>query len=221
MPVIAIIGAGPGLGAAAAQKFGREGFAVALIARNRDKLAALGQTLAAEGIAAKAYPGDVSDREALVAALGLAAEELGPIEVLQYSPVPSSQFLRPVLDTTVADLRAATEFSILGPAAAVEQVLPGMLERASGTILFVNGSSAVTPNGKVAGTSIAFAGESAYGAILHDAVAAQGVQVRQLIIPGAIGGGDPLFDPDALAERLWQLHIVPGPFRVTVGDAPA
>ena len=219
MPVIAIIGAGPGLGAAAAQKFGREGFAVALIARNRDKLAVLEQELAADGIAAKAYSADVSDRQALVAALGRAAEELGQIDVLQYSPVPSSQFLRPILDTTVADLQAATEFSILGPATAVEQVLPGMLARTSGTIVFVNGSSAVTPNGRVAGTSVAFAGESVYGAILHEAVAPQGVQVRQLIIPGAIGGGDPLFDPAALAERLWQLHTVPGPFRVTVGAA--
>ena len=38
---IAIVGANPGLGAAVARKFGREGFAVALIARNWTKLEAL------------------------------------------------------------------------------------------------------------------------------------------------------------------------------------
>ena len=34
MPTIAIIGAGPGLGAAVARRFGAEGFAIALISRD-------------------------------------------------------------------------------------------------------------------------------------------------------------------------------------------
>ncbi len=38
MPTIAIIGAGPGLGAATARRFGREGFGTALIARSKDTL---------------------------------------------------------------------------------------------------------------------------------------------------------------------------------------
>ncbi|MBB3038073.1 hypothetical protein [Hoyosella altamirensis] len=96
-----------------------------------------------------------------------------------------------------------------------------MIGRSNGTILLVNGSSAVRPNGNVAGTSTAFAGESAYGAMLHDAATPRGVNVRQLIIPGAIGGGDPLYDPAALADRIWQLHTTPGTFRVTVGETQA
>lgn len=219
--MIAIVGAGPGLGAAVAQRFGREGFRVALIARNPEKLAALGEQLAADDIEAKGFVADAGDPESLVRALHDVEGELGPIDVLQYSPVPSAASLKAVLDTTVADLRAAVGFSILGTATAIGQVLPGMIERGAGTILLVNGSSAVRANARVAGTSIAFAGESAYGAMLHDAVAGHGVSVRQLIIPGAIGGGDPLYDPAALASRLWLLHTVPGPFRVTVGEDPA
>jgi NADP-dependent 3-hydroxy acid dehydrogenase YdfG len=218
MPVLAIVGAGPGLGAAVAEKFGREGFSVALVARNPDKLAALTKRLLDERIAARGYVADVRDQDALRGVLAEAARDLGPIDVLQYSPVPSPQFLKPVLDTTPEDLQAAIEFSILGATAAIGQVLPGMIERGSGTILLINGSSAATPNGDVAGTSTAFAGESAYGAMLHDAVASKGIGVRQLIIPGAIGGGDPLYDPTALAERIWELHIAPGAFRVTVGE---
>ena len=41
MPVIAIVGAGPGLGTEIARAFGAKGFAVALIARNAAKLDAL------------------------------------------------------------------------------------------------------------------------------------------------------------------------------------
>lgn len=220
MPVIAIVGAGPGLGIAVARKFAHQGFAVALLARNPDKLDRLVQELAADGVTARGYLADVRDRRSLTTAL-TAAQELGPIQVLQYSPVPSREYLRPVLETTVEDLAAATEFSILGSAAAIAQVLPGMIDQGAGTILFVNGSSAARPNAKVAGTSVAFAGESAYGAMLHEALAPAGIGVRQLIIPGAIGGGDPLHAPAALAERLWELHTRPGPFRVTVGEPPA
>jgi len=216
MPAIAIIGAGPGLGAATARRFGREGFGIALIARTPDKLDRLREELAGHRIEARGYAADVQDADALCRALAAAASGLGPIEVLQYSPVPRKEFLRPVLETTTGDLAAAIAFSILGPVAAVQQVLPGMSQLGRGTVLLVNGASAATPNGNVAGTSIAFAGESAYGAMLHEALKPQNIHVGQLIIPGAIGGGDPLYAPDALAARLWNIHAQRGEFRVTV-----
>lgn len=71
--------------------------------------------------------------------LASAAEELGPIEVLRYSPVPRREFLSPVLETTLEGLAAAVEFSILGPFAAVQQIFPGMRGLGRGSILLVNG----------------------------------------------------------------------------------
>jgi short-subunit dehydrogenase len=41
MPTLAIIGAGPNLGPAAAARFGAEGFDVRLVARDRERLAAM------------------------------------------------------------------------------------------------------------------------------------------------------------------------------------
>jgi hypothetical protein len=43
-----------------------------------------------------------------------------------------------------------------------------MRELGRGTLLFVNGGSAVRPHPERAGTSIAFAAESAYVSMLHD-----------------------------------------------------
>ena len=45
------------------------------------------------------------------------------------------------------------------------------------------------------GTSVAFAGESAYAQILHDALAPEGIHVAQLIIPRSIGGVSPITSP--------------------------
>lgn len=221
MSTIAIIGAGPGLGQATALRFGREGFSVALISRTQANVDQLAAELTAGGVAAHGYAANARDPLALRAALDAAAADLGPIEVLQYSPVPAKEFMKPVLETTAEDLVGPVQQSVYGPVTAVRHLLPGMRELGRGTVLFINGGSAVTPNGKVAGTSVAFAGESAYGQMLHDALVPEGIHVAQLIIPRGIGGGDPDHEPDALAERIFSLHRDRGPFRSFAGEENA
>ncbi|MCJ0892447.1 SDR family NAD(P)-dependent oxidoreductase [Rhodococcus sp. ARC_M5] len=218
MTSIAIVGAGAGLGAAVARKFGAQGYSVGLISRNQSRVDALADQLAAEGVSAKGFVADVRDPASIAAALEQVTETLGPIEVLQYSPLPQKDFMRPVLETTPADMVGPVEFSIYGPIAAVHQVLPGMrfLGKDKGTILFVNGGSAVKPGRTVTGTSIAFAGQAAYAQLLNEELAEEGIQVSQLIIGGAIDGSDPKKSPEALAEQLWSLHTERDRFRVQV-----
>lgn len=218
MTTIAIIGAGPGLGQATARRFGREGFSVALISRTQSNVDRLAAELAADGVTARGYAANVRDTQALRAVLDAATADLGPIEVLQYSPVPAKEFMKPVLDTAAEELVGPVEQSVYGPVTAVQHVLPGLRELGYGTILLINGGSAVTPNENVTGTSVAFAAESAYGQMLHDALAPEGIHVAQLIIPKGIGGGEPDHEPDALADRIFSLHRDRGPFRSFVGD---
>lgn len=218
MTTIAIIGAGSGLGAAVARRFGAEGFSVALISRHQGRVDALAGELAAEGIEAMGFAADVRDPSSVARVLERATEALGPIEVLQYSPLPQKDFMRPVLETTPADLVGPVEFSIYGPVAAVHQVLPGMrfLGKNRGTILFVNGGSAVTPGRNVTGTSIAFAGQAAYAQLLNEVLGEEGIQVSQLIIGGRIIAGDPEKDPEVLARHLWDLHTKRDRFRLQI-----
>jgi NADP-dependent 3-hydroxy acid dehydrogenase YdfG len=216
MTTIAIVGAGPGLGLAVARRFGREGFSIALVARDSGKLDALVQELGVDGLEAQGFVADVRDRDALRAALEAAGRRLGPIEVVQYSPVPAREFMKPTLETTAEDLIGPLQLSVLGPATVVQAVLPGMRALGRGTILFPNGLSAVRPRDAVTGTSVAFAGESAYAQLLHEALAPENIHVAQLIIPLGIGGGEPDHEPDALAERLWSLHVDRAAFRTFV-----
>ena len=216
MTTLAIIGAGKGLGAAVARRFGKEGFAVALISRHQGRLDALAAELEQDGVQAQGFTADVRDPQSIAAALEQATERLGPIEVMQYSPLPQKDFMRPVLETTPADLEGPVEFSIYGPVAAVHQVLPGMRflpEGSRPSILFVNGGSAVKPGRNVTGTSIAFAGQAAYAELLHEVLGEEGIYVGQLIIGGAIVAGDPEKDPDVLADRIFELHRKRDTFR--------
>ena len=202
MATLAVVGAGPGLGAAVARRFGREGFAIALIARDRAKLDDLAADLADAGVTARGYSADVRDGESLSAALVAAAADLGPITALQYSPLPSRAYLQPVLDLTPEVALEALRFSALGLIAAVRAVLPAMRAAGDGTIVLING-----------GTSVAFPAESAYGQMLHDALADEGVRVVQLVIPGSIPKLQIEGGVDGVAERIWQLHTTPGQFR--------
>ncbi|MEV6446509.1 hypothetical protein [Amycolatopsis sp. NPDC051716] len=69
------------------------------------------------------------------------------------------------------------------------------------------------PHPERAGTSIAFAAESAYARMLHDALAPENIHVAQLIVPGAIRPDAEHSSPDVLAERLFDIHSQRDGFR--------
>ncbi|MCL8011263.1 SDR family oxidoreductase [Streptomyces sp. AS02] len=213
MTTFALVGAGPGLGLAAARRFGAAGHTLALLARSAQHLDTLTAELARDGIQCRGFTADVLVIESLTTALHLAESTLGPIEILQYSPVPRADFMKPVLDTSADDLDDPLAFSVKGPAACVNAVLPGMRALGRGTVLFVNGGSAVRPHPERAGTSIAFAAEGAYARMLHDALAPEDIHVSQLIVPGAIRPDAEHSSPQALAERLYDIHTRRDGFR--------
>ncbi|MFC9914125.1 SDR family NAD(P)-dependent oxidoreductase [Streptomyces sp. NPDC059862] len=206
MTTFALVGAGPGLGLATARRFGAAGHTVALVSRSAAHLEELAAELARDNVQAQGFAADVLDPASLTAALRTASDALGLIEILQYSPVPRPDFMQPVLDTSADDLEAPLAFSVKGPVTCVNAVLPGMRALGRGTLLFVNGGSAVRPHPDRAGTSIAFAAESAYARMLHDALAPENIHAAQLIIPGAIRPDAEHGSPDVLARRLYDIH---------------
>ena len=213
---IVIIGAGPNLGLAVARRFGREGLAVGLVSRNQEKLDDLAATLGDEGITARGAAADIRDSDALAGAVERLAGELGPVEVLEYSPLPAKEFMKPILETTVEDVRGPLEFSVLGAVAATRAVLGPMREAGRGTILFTTGGAAVDPYPLRAGVGISFAGEVAYARMLHDELADSGIHVAHTAIGGRIAeGGD--HEPADVADVLWRHHAERGPFQTRLG----
>jgi NAD(P)-dependent dehydrogenase (short-subunit alcohol dehydrogenase family) len=69
-----------------------------------------------------------------------------PATGLAENDIPVQGYAADVQDTD------ALTHALAQAAAAVRHLLPGMTDLGRGAILFVNGSSAVTPNGNVAGT---------------------------------------------------------------------
>ena len=207
---IVVVGAGQGIGLSVARRFAAAGSAVGLVARSADRLRQLASTLAAEGAAVEWEAADAADPASLQPALKALAARVGPVEVLCFSPLPSLDLIRPVLDTGAGDFLASLALNIGGAATAVREVVPGMLESGHGSLLFTTGSGAVRPSPERAASAVTTAAETAYVDLLHRHLTPAGIRVAHVLIAGPVGPGLK-HEPDAVAEALWQAHRHPGP----------
>ncbi|MFF4364290.1 SDR family NAD(P)-dependent oxidoreductase [Streptomyces sp. NPDC001604] len=188
-----VIGAGPGLGAAAARRFGHEGHPVGLIARSAEHLDMMAADLASQGLTTAIEAADGTGEQALAAAVDGLRERLGPIEAMLFSPRPSLEWIKPVLETAPADAENALALSVIATIAAVRAVLPDLRHHKRGTLLFTTGGAAVEPHPDRAVSGIAYAAESAYVRMLHNALADDGVYAAQM--PSSAPSG-PAPDPN-------------------------
>ena len=173
-------------------------------------------SLTGEGITAGYAAADIRDPDALGAAIRSLADRLGSIEVLEYSPLPTREFMKPILETTVEDVRGPLEFSVLGAVAAATSVLDPMLERGAGTILYTTGGAAINPYPLRAGVGISFAGEVAYARMLHDELVGRGIHVGHTAIAGRIAPGAD-HEPAEIANALWGHHTQRDRFQIRIG----
>jgi len=210
MNTIAIVGAGPGLGLAIARVFGAKGFSVALISRTRSRLDELARTLGDEGIEARGFVGDVMDRESLAGALASAKESFGAIDVLEFSPAPHAPVpgleMVGALDLTVDSMAPQLEFYLYSAIAAVREVLPEMLERGSGTLLFTTGGGSISPNPVMGNINAASAALRNWAVNLNGALADTGVHAAYVAINLLIDSGPEKASSAAIAQLYWTAH---------------
>ncbi|MDB5479035.1 MAG: Short-chain dehydrogenase/reductase [Caulobacteraceae bacterium] len=136
---IVVVGFGPGISTAVAEKFGAEGFSVALVARNEERLAKGVRALKAKGVAAAAFPADAGNPAAIRAAIGKARAELGPVTVLQWNAYGGVE-AGDLLDTDPAAVRAIFDVAVVGLLAAVQEALPDLKSTKEGAVLVTNGA---------------------------------------------------------------------------------
>ena len=201
-PVCAVIGAGPGIGLSVAKRFAREGFALGLLARNQEKLRAFERELNASGAKTMTASVDASDPASLRLALERVQSTLGPIGVLVYNPVvPRAQKPSGLsFEDAVQDFKV----NVAGALVAAQTVLPGMKERASGSILFTGGGMALRPNPLFSSVALGKAALRNLTYSLAQEVKSSGVHVATVTVSAMVKPDSPL--PDAIAEKFWELH---------------
>ncbi|WP_329520074.1 SDR family NAD(P)-dependent oxidoreductase [Spirillospora sp. NBC_01491] len=224
---IAVFGAGSALGLSIARRFGREGFGVALVARDRARLDGLAATLAAEGVQAAAFAADLTDAAATAAAVDAIEARFGRIDVLEYGPGGLNLGFAPgpVTEIGPEELRTPLELFLLAPVGLVRRVLPGMIERGDGALLFTQGASAKYPIPFMGDIGTAMAAMRHYILTLSAGLEGTGVHAGTLTIGAGIKGSDvhrllesdsydgprpeglDLVDPAVLADVYWDMYV--------------
>lgn len=175
MDKVLITGATTGIGRAMALTLHARGYAVTALGRRADALAGL--VAQATGIATLSL--DMTDRAGLAAALSDR-----PFDVLVNNagimprPGPFARMDAADIDQTIAvNLSAVLSLTRL--------ILPGMLERGRGHIVFTGSSAAHAPGANFAAYAAGKAGISAFATALRAEVSAAGLRVTELV-PGRV-----------------------------------
>ena len=204
MKTLVIVGAGPGLGLSLAKKFGGKHFNVALIARRKPELEKYVLILKECGINAAGFAADVTNEKQLGGAFSGIKAKFGQVDLLIYNAavvVPS-----PVINTTAELVNKHLQVNVIGAVSSVQQVLPEMLERKDGAILFTGGgSSNLSAISFLTTLSIGKSGLRSYAHCLHDELIDKGIYVGMLSVAGVIKEGTD-FAPDLIAESYYELY---------------
>ena len=214
-PDVAVIaGVGPGLGASFARKFAKEGCRIALLARSSDFVETLSNELRGRGTETVAIQTDIGEAEQVAAAFRRVREQLGSVDVLINNASASGPFAQPFIEIDAESFARGWRVGVLGAFLCSQAVVPDMLRKRTGSILFTGATSSVR------GASITFSSAKFAMRGLAQALARElwpkGIHVAHVIVDGVIreseielGSDDetpePLINPAAIAEAYWGL----------------
>lgn len=225
-PVAVVVGVGPGLGGALAERFAAGGYRVAALARSEDKVKAYADKTGGIGVTC-----DVTDPDDIRKALGRVRDELGPIRSLLWN-VGSAVF-GDVDEVGPDALDLGYHTNARGLLLAVQEALPD-LRAQDGASIVITGATA-SLRGKPFTT--AFAAGKAAQRSLAESFARQlwpeGIHVSLIIVDGMVDlprtrermpdkGDEHFVSPEGYAETAWFLaHQPPGAWTFQLEVRPA
>lgn len=226
---IIVAGYGPGISSAVAEKFGAEGFQVAIVGRSADKLAAGVKELEARGVKAAAFAADLGDPAAIRGMVEKVRATFGPVTVLEWTAYSPGNLAGDLLTAKPEELRALFEISVVGLLTAVQTLLPD-LKSEKGAILVTNGGAGFVDPGVDAmiaqyglmGLGVANAAKHKLVGVLAKKLEADGIYVGEIMIAGAIKGtpfdrgNGPTIEARTVAAKYWELYSARSELRTTL-----
>jgi NAD(P)-dependent dehydrogenase (short-subunit alcohol dehydrogenase family) len=209
-PIALVTGVGPGTGLAVVRRLVAGGYRVAMIARDRERLA----RFAAEIDGALPFPCDVCDPVQLDATLAAIRASLGAPSVLVHNAVGGA--FGTFLDVDPGVLEQNFQVNVMALLRLARALAPDMVAAGSGAIVVTGNTSALRGKASFA----AFAPTKAAQRILAESIARElgpkGVHVAYVVIDAVIdlewtrrmfaGKPDAFFiKPAAIADEIWHV----------------
>jgi len=212
--VSVIAGVGPGLGASLARKFAKEGCRLALLARSSDLLERLSAEIRQRGTEVLPIRADVGEAVQVGAAFERIHHQLGPVDVLINNASASGPFGQPFVEISPESFVRGWQVGVLGAFLCSQAVVPDMLAKNAGCILFTGATSSIR-GGAITFSSAKFGMRGLAQALARE-LWPKGIHVAHIIIDGVIledetkaGAEDrtaePVMNPAAIANAYWEL----------------
>jgi NAD(P)-dependent dehydrogenase (short-subunit alcohol dehydrogenase family) len=198
-PLIVILGAGPGLGAAVARRYGSAGHDVALVARDSEKLTELGTSLQGDGITVGWAALDLTDDEALRAAVTRFGERDGHIDVLHFNP--SAFRHKDPLELTPTELLDDVRLGVAPLLVAVQAARPFLTP--GGRITATGSMAADKPWNEAASLGVQKAALRNLVTSVDATLRPDGVRAVSVTVNGTLAAGT-AFDPTLVAEAIFE-----------------
>lgn len=216
MPLLVVIGYGPGNGHAIAERFGREGWTIALVGRHAERLHDGVEQLAAVGVTARPFTGDAGDPVSLRATLTSIRGDLGPV-----TAVALTAYRNVVVDDVLAadpgTVAQVFDIGVTGLLTAVQTTLDDIRVAGSASVLVVNGALglqddtideyAVSFGGD--GVALECSAKTKLVGLLAARLRTEDIYVGEIVINGSVKGspyaGPTAIDPADIADRLWRM----------------
>jgi NAD(P)-dependent dehydrogenase (short-subunit alcohol dehydrogenase family) len=208
---VLVAGVGPGLGFSLAARFAREGYRVAMLARDGGRL----DELASRGPGLVPIPCDVTDPAQVEAAVTKTESELGPLACAVFN----AGAFEPggILDIAPADFERCWRVGALAAFLVGQAAARRMVTRGEGTILFTGATASLRGGARFSNLASPKFALRALAQSMARELAPQGIHVAHVIIDGQIRsarsepllaerGPDSLLEPDAIAEAYLGLH---------------
>jgi NAD(P)-dependent dehydrogenase (short-subunit alcohol dehydrogenase family) len=226
-PVCAVVGVGPGNGAALARRFATEGFAVALLARKTELIQEIASTLPG----ARAFACDVGDAASVERAFASIRNDLGEVDVLLYNA--GSGVWGNVEEVSAEDFETSWRVNTLGAFLVSKQVIGAMKAARHGSIVFIGATASRRGNVKTAAFAPAKAAQRSLAESMARHLWPSGIHVSIIVVDGVVdlpftrqrmpGKPDTFFiKPDDVAETAlfltrqkpsaWSFEVEARPF---------
>ena len=208
---VLIVGSGSGLSASLTQLFAREGFKVALAARNAEKLAPL-----CKSTGASAFSCDATDAGQVANLFQNVEAKIGAPDVVIYNA--SARSRGPFISLDAAEVENAIRVSAFGGFLVAQQAAKQMVPKGHGAILFTGASASVKGYAQSAPFAMGKFALRGMAQSMARELAPMGIHVAHFIIDGGIrnpgrtepaDNPDSMLDPDAIAANY--LHVLRQP----------
>ncbi len=136
-----VTGAGSGIGAAGARKMAEAGAHVVVTDRDGDAAEAIAASLAGEGLGAEALALDVTDDDALTAAIDRAAATHGRLDILHSHA--GIQIEGKLEQVAVEDMDASWQLNVRAHFVAARAAVPHMRRQGGGSVIITSSNSGV------------------------------------------------------------------------------